>query len=392
MMDTTDRSPADVPALVVTDLRKYFRRAQGGTVKAIDGVDLEIAQGEIVVLLGPSGCGKTTLLRAVAGLEQPDEGVIRVAGRDVFSTAGSRVQVPTERRDLSMMFQSYALWPHMDVKTNVAYPLRRRGVRRAAARAQVMEALRRTGIDGLEDEYPHQLSGGQQQRVALARAIVAESPLVLFDEPLSNVDAKVRVELRSELIALQRKLGFAAMYVTHDQGEAMEVGHRIAVLDQGRVAQLGSAADVYDRPATRYVANFIGAANEFEAKVVDISGESVRVETGLGRVRVSKANVPAGIAVGDLAYVTFRPEWMSLTDEPGTARWTGRVERLVYLGTHAEAFVRVGDQVFQVWVDPRQRLATGATVHLAVPEDRLRLVTDDLDRAGAPHTTGDIRR
>ncbi|HVW45243.1 MAG TPA: ABC transporter ATP-binding protein [Amycolatopsis sp.] len=390
-MDTSDRSPADVPALVVADLKKHFRRSGGGTVKAIDGVHLEIAQGEIVVLLGPSGCGKTTLLRAVAGLEQPDEGMIRVAGRDVFSTTGRRVQVPTEHRDLSMMFQSYALWPHMDVKKNVAYPLRRRGVRRSAARAQVAEALRRTGISGLEDEYPHQLSGGQQQRVALARAIVAESPLVLFDEPLSNVDAKVRVELRSELIGLQRKLGFAAMYVTHDQGEAMEMGHRIAVLDQGRVAQLGSAADVYERPATRYVANFVGAANEFEAKVVDVAGESVLVETALGKVRVPRSNSPAGAAAGDVAWVMFRPEWMSVTEDADGARWTGRLERLVYLGSHAEAFVRVGEELFQVWADPRRSLAPGATVHLDVAQERLRLVTDDIDRV-APDTTGEAGR
>ncbi|WP_324278085.1 ABC transporter ATP-binding protein [Blastococcus brunescens] len=233
---------SSTPVVEVSNLVKRFRRESGAVVNAIDDVSFEVAAGDFVVLLGPSGCGKTTLLRAIAGLETPDQGAIRIGGRAVFSAA-DRVEVPPERRDISMIFQSYALWPHMTAFKNVAYPLQSRRGRKVAKdeiARRVRQALELVGVGELETQYPGQMSGGQQQRIALARALVNNDELVLFDEPLSNVDAKVREQLRFELVSMQRKLGFSALFVTHDQTEAMELAHRIAVLDSGRIAQFGT--------------------------------------------------------------------------------------------------------------------------------------------------------
>lgn len=240
------------------DLTKRYRRADGEITAAVDGVALDVAPGEFLVLLGPSGCGKTTLLRSIAGLERPDGGTVEIDGRPVF---GPGVNVPPERRGISMVFQSYALWPHLTVHDNVAYPLQnRRGERltKAGIASRVRDSLALVGIDHLAGQYPGELSGGQQQRIALARAFIAGDGLVLFDEPLSNIDAKVRERLRADLLAMQRRLGFAAVYVTHDQTEAMELASRVAVMRDGRIEQLGTPHDIYVRPTSRYVANFVG--------------------------------------------------------------------------------------------------------------------------------------
>ncbi len=369
------KSGSAFPALSATGLSKKFKRSDNEIVSALDDVNLSVAQGEIVVLLGPSGCGKTTLLRAVAGLERPDAGVINVDGREVFSAHGdASVFVPSEHRNLSMMFQSYALWPHMTVSANVAYPLRRRKVKKAEAHERARLSLIRNGIGGLDDEFPHHLSGGQQQRVALTRAVIAESPLVLFDEPLSNVDAKVRTELRSELISLQAKLGFAALYVTHDQAEAMEMGHRIAVMNNGRIDQLGSARDIYERPMSRYVANFVGAVNEVEGTVGEIDAAALRVETSLGSITVQRGEQTA-FNVGDRVVLLFRPEWVdvSLGRQDGSGI-IAEVERHLYLGAHAEIFCRVGDTRIQVRIAPDHEVTAGDTVSLAIPADRVQIL------------------
>src|SRR5690606_21791699 len=260
--------------VAITGLHKRFRRGDGSVVRAIDDVTLSVGRGELVVLLGPSGCGKTTLLRSIAGLEQPDSGEITVSGTTQYSSERG-LDVPPERRNISMIFQSYALWPHMTVFDNVAYPLQSRRSRRPAKdelRRRVREALTLVGVPELERQYHSQMSGGQQQRVALARALVSNDEVVLFDEPLSNVDAKVREQLRLELLAMQRSLGFSAVCGTHDQAAAMELAHRIAVIDTGRVAQIGTPQEIYLRPATRYVANFIGASNEVVGRVEAVDG------------------------------------------------------------------------------------------------------------------------
>jgi iron(III) transport system ATP-binding protein len=227
---------------------------------AIDSLELDIAEGEFLALLGPSGCGKTTTLRSVAGLERPDGGRIAIGDRTVFDAAG-RVNVRPDRRDIGMVFQSYALWPHMTVRRNLAYPLKVRKQRDALARGRVEEVARLVECEELLDRLPAQLSGGQQQRVALARALVASPQVILFDEPLSNLDARLRDQMRTELHRIHRARPFTAVYVTHDQSEALALGQRIAIMRAGRIEQLGTPEEIFETPASEYVAGFIGMAN-----------------------------------------------------------------------------------------------------------------------------------
>ncbi|MFJ2660014.1 ABC transporter ATP-binding protein [Arthrobacter koreensis] len=337
--------PETETAVHIRGLTKHFRRQDGSTVPAIDGADLHIEKGEFVVLLGPSGCGKTTLLRSVAGLETPDSGQITVGGTTVFDGAAG-INVGADRRELSMVFQSYALWPHMTAARNVRYPLEnQRGPRRnrSTMNQRVAEALTAVGIGDLGGQYPSQLSGGQQQRVALARALVNNSDVVLFDEPLSNVDAKVRETLRVELLAMQRRFGFTALFVTHDQAEAMELATRIAVLDKGQVQQFGTPDEVYARPATEYVAKFIGNTNE-----LDGTRAAGGYSTSLGLVRTCAA-------AGERATLLFRPEHGQLSAErPDTASaLPGRVVAVLFMGTHTEFLVQAGESRLRIWVSGR---------------------------------------
>src|SRR4051794_24147997 len=252
-------------------------------VVAVDRVSLVVAEGETVVLLGPSGCGQTTLLRLIAGFNRPAAGAIRIAGRTVASPT---VMVPPEKRSLSMVFQSYAVWPHKTVFENLAYGLRLRHLDGATITAKVNDALATVRMDAYGERYPAELSGGQQQRVALARALVLEPEILLFDEPLSNLDASLREHMRFEIKALLNKLKITSIYVTHDQNEAMVVGDRISVMSNGRIEQIGSAEDVYYRSETDFVARFIGLANVFEAKVIGRDeGGRIRLQAlGLGEV------------------------------------------------------------------------------------------------------------
>jgi iron(III) transport system ATP-binding protein len=372
----THAAPADRREVVrVRGLAKQFRRAGGAIVPAIDDVSITVAEGEFVVLLGPSGCGKTTLLRSIAGLERPDAGEIDLHDRTVYS-AERGVNLPPERRGVSMIFQSYALWPHMSAFDNIAYPLRSRRVSKAETAVRANRALEIVGIADLGRQYPSQLSGGQQQRVALARAIVANDNLVLFDEPLSNVDAKVREQLRLELLSMQREIGFAALYVTHDQIEAMELANRIAVMRLGKIAQLGAPRDVYERPATRYVANFLGTANEIPGRV-ETTGAAMEVQTNLGRAHAGAW--ADGVALGDECVLVFRPERCELSiEEPATAnRWEGTVEAALFVGSHSEHIVRVGSQVFRVWRPSPELLSEGTRVWIGVDVGHLRAVPDD---------------
>jgi iron(III) transport system ATP-binding protein len=231
-----------------------------GTAVAVDGIDLTIRKGELVTFLGPSGCGKTTSLRLIAGLELPSEGQVVIAGRDVSRD-------PASERNVGMVFQSYALFPHMTVLDNVAYSPVIRGLPKAQAREKAREILDQIGLTGLHDRLPSELSGGQQQRVAVARAIVQQPDVLLFDEPLSNVDAKLRRRVRAEIRALQRRFGLTAVYVTHDQEEALAVSDRIVVMEKGRIAQIGTPRELYDQPANAFVADFIGDANLLKGTV-----------------------------------------------------------------------------------------------------------------------------
>lgn len=364
----------------VRGLVKRFRRIGGATASAVDGVSFDVAPGEFLVLLGPSGCGKTTLLRTIAGLERADAGEVSIHGRLCFSS-DKQVHVPTERRNISMIFQSYALWPHMTIFDNVAYPLRntRPRLKSQQIAGQVERVLALVNISELSRQYPGQMSGGQQQRAALARALVAGSNLVLFDEPLSNVDAKVREQLRNEMLAMQRSFGFSGIYVTHDQHEAMGLADRIAVMREGKIAQLGSPREIYGAPASRYVANFIGRANEIGGHVTSIDSARCTVDTPLGRL----IGVPgqSDFTVGEEVVAVWRPEHGAISPEQGTTAAPnllhGDVITELFLGTHTESTVRVGDHDFLVWGLGNASPPAGSRADVSIAPDHLRMLRKD---------------
>jgi len=330
--------------VAVSGLTKVFRTRRG-EVNALDNVTVDVQAGEILVLLGPSGCGKTTLLRCIAGLERPDSGEINVHGTTVFSSR-SGAWVPPERRQLSMVFQSYALWPHMTIFDNVAYPLKNVGTPRAQVQERTRAVLKLVGLDSLSSAYPGQLSGGQQQRVALARAIVTNDGVILFDEPLSNLDLKVRERLRIELLALHDQIGFTGVYVTHDQVEAAAMADRIAVMSVGRIAQVGVPRDVYHRPTSRYVGDFVGNTNEINGTVVALEGEYCRVTTTVGDLL---ARTSAPLSTGQAVALMFRPEHCTLVTNgasEGPNRISCRVERSVFLGSQSEHLMSATDVQF----------------------------------------------
>ncbi len=361
------------PVLAVTGLGKRYRRADGTVVRAVKDVSFELHAGEIMVLLGPSGCGKTTLLRCIAGLEQPDAGTIEVQGQTVFC-ADQVVNVPAERRKLSMVLQSYALWPHMTVAENISYPLRslprskRPSKSEIAQRVdQIMEVV---GIAALKRQHPNAISGGQQQRVALGRALIAGTSLVLFDEPLSNVDAQVREILRTELLVMQRELQFAALFVTHDRQEAMVLGKQIAVLEEGQVAQLGTPTDIYNAPRNAYVARFIGPMNEVPViRVANSDADGASVETELGLI--SGCAIEAG-GSGQGLVAVWRPERAVVSAaRPVTLNsWQGVVEDATFFGSHSELVVSVNGRRFRVLVDGNTSLPSGSPAWLSIdPRD-----------------------
>jgi len=339
--------------ITAKSLTKRFKRQGGDEVVPVNDIDLSVHAHEMVVLLGPSGCGKTTLLRCIAGLERPDKGEITISGKTVYSSTSKRF-VPPNRRPASMIFQSYALWPHMSVFGNVAYPLQARGVSGSKIRTKVNETLAMVGLAGLGESFPGQISGGQQQRVALARSIVADSHVILFDEPLSNVDAKVREQLRSELRTMQRQLGFSALYVTHDQLEAMAIADRIAVLDDGRIAQISDPQTIYDQPATLYVARFIGTANTWTGTIVGQDAENYRVDTELGTFITSKSNSLAEFQTGESVVLMTRPENISFASPDAatgaTNQWQAHVINFEFLGPHVEYLLACPNGLtFRAW-------------------------------------------
>jgi iron(III) transport system ATP-binding protein len=295
-----------VPDIVLDSVSKRF-----GATEVLKDVGFTAASGELFTLLGPSGCGKTTTLQTIAGFLDPDQGVIRCGG-DVLVDVGRRVSVPTERRDLGMVFQSYAVWPHMSVGENVAFPLRIRGVRKAERRSRVKEMLALVELDDLIERYPHELSGGQRQRVALARALVYSPRLLLLDEPFSNLDAKLRERARSWLRHLHHRLGLTTLFVTHDQDEALAMSDRILVMDGGVVQQVGAPEEIYRRPANEFVATFIGQCNLLRAIV------TARLDKGSYRLEIDGTGIALDVDADDLtvgapATVAIRPESLQLS-------------------------------------------------------------------------------
>ncbi|MFT4085120.1 MAG: ABC transporter ATP-binding protein [Nocardioides sp.] len=365
-------STTEQPRVSVRHLSKSYQTKRG-RLAALQDVSVEVAEGEILVLLGPSGCGKTTLLRSVAGLEQPDSGEIRVHGETVYSSEQG-ISLAPERRRLSMVFQSYALWPHLTVARNIAYPLRTAKLPKDEVEARVEHVLETVGLTRFAGNYPGQLSGGQQQRVALARALVANQGVILFDEPLSNLDAKVRERLREELLALHERLGFTALYVTHDQTEATGLADRIAVMEVGEVAQLGEPMEVYMAPRTRYVADFVGSGNRVPGTVIGAAGEldgAVAVETSLGELVCTP--VEADLTPGVEVEVMFRPEHLRVVAHTdGVNSLKAEVAQSVFLGSHLEHIVMAGSQRLVVHTMEGGLLERGAAVCVRLDPLRAR--------------------
>jgi ABC-type Fe3+/spermidine/putrescine transport system ATPase subunit len=342
-----------------------------GSQRVLHGVSLSVAPGEFIAILGSSGCGKTTLLRTIAGFQKASGGAIRLFGRDV-------VNMPPEKRGMAMMFQSYALWPHMTVLGNVGYGLRLRGVSKDEIRTRVAAVLKMLNMSGLEDRKVTNLSGGQRQRVALGRALAIEPDILLLDEPLSNLDAKVRIQLRSEIKSLQNRLGFTAIHVTHDREEAMTMADRIVVMDAGHIAQMGSPKDVFDHPSSPFVASFMGAENTIGLDVRP-AGAGVEVKADHSQAVRWNGEVPVGSVT---AY--FRDDVASL-DAPDAQRegsivLPGTITQRTYPGGHYRYVVAIGDRHFTVTDDDYHEL--DRPVGLRLPLGSLHLFPRDNSKGG----------
>jgi iron(III) transport system ATP-binding protein len=365
-----------MPSVRLRDLVKTYRLGQQ-RVRAVDGVSLEAPGGRILTLLGPSGCGKSTTLRCVAGLERPDDGEILFDDRVVFSRAG-RAFTPPERRNVGMVFQSYAVWPHLTVYENVAYPMEVRRVARREIRRRVQAALALVGLDALGDRPAPYLSGGQQQRVALARALVYEPEVLLLDEPLSNLDARIRETVREDLRALQRRLGITTIYVTHDQVEALALSDTIAVMEAGRVIEVGTPQDLYTRPRTRFTAAFLGEISYLAGTVTRDAGGEVIVRTRSGPLRCGSA--PA-VADGAAVVAGVRPEHVILSTQRPSA-WPN-----VFEGVVASAQYEGGRVKYRVAMGALDLLAYGPPVFSE--GDRLHAVIDPAQVILLPDLPGD---
>ena len=354
-------------AIRIDNVSKVFEHNVKGQVYAARDVSLDVAPGEFVTLLGPSGCGKTTTLRMIAGFGLPDAGRIHIGSEDVTT-------LPANRRNIGFVFQNYALFPHLSIFENVAYGLRVRDQSPGEIERAVSEVLALVGLSGYERQFPAQLSGGEQQRVALARAIVIRPRVLLFDEPLSNLDARLRIQMRQEIRDLQKRLSITTVYVTHDQEEAMAVSDRIAVMNKGSIVQVGTAEDLYYRPASEFVARFVGKVNLVPGTVADALANGMRIDV-LGR-RIGAREPPAGLAAGDPVHVVLRPEAIGLDALDGAAVAAGvppaTITGRTFLGEKLEYLVECGGQTLQIAqhsAGPNAApLAVGQKVTLSFPE------------------------
>src|SRR5215467_2020547 len=341
---------------------KGLSKSYGGDSAAVSDLDLVIRDNSFVTLLGPSGCGKTTTLRLIAGYMRPDTGTIHVGDKLLSSPDGV---VPPEHRGMGMVFQNYAVWPHKSVYENVVFGLKLRKVPHDQARQQVAAALAQVNLAGLEDRLPSQLSGGQQQRVALARSLVVEPGILLLDEPLSNLDAKLRERMRTELKELQRRTGITFVYVTHDQAEALALSDRIAVMQLGKVQQFGTPLEVYTRPANRMVADFMGLINLLPGKVREVRDGAGTIE--LGGDLVIEASALDGAGAGESVEVSIRPENIRLRAASGAAGARAKITSHVFLGNISEYYAALpSGQVLRVQTHPLERFDVGADVALEI--------------------------
>jgi iron(III) transport system ATP-binding protein len=356
-----------MPTIRLTNLTKAYRLGRF-SIAAVNRVTLEVPDGKIVTLLGPSGCGKSTTLRCVAGLEQPDDGEIFFDQRPLFSRE-RRVAVPPERRNVGMVFQSYAIWPHLTVFQNVAYPLQVRGVRPREVVERVHQALALVGLAGLDDRPGPYLSGGQQQRVVLARALVYRPEVLLLDEPLSNLDAKVREQVREELRALQRRLGITTLYVTHDQLEALGLSDVVAVMEHGRLVEMGSPQDLYARPRHPFTASFLGEISYFSGTVVAKNGRLVKILTSNGPLHSVQSE---HASIGKQVVAGVRPEHVALSrDRPldQTNILEGTVISALYEGTRVKYRLAVGE--FTVLAYAAELFSPDERLHAAIEPEHL---------------------
>jgi len=342
-----------------------------GGVTAVDDVSFEVPKGAFATLLGPSGCGKTTTLRMIAGFYDPDDGDIEIAGRRVNN-------LPVHRRGTAMVFQDYALFPHMTVRDNVAYGLRVAHVSRSERERRVAETLAFVGLKGLEGRWPNQLSGGQQQRVAVARALVIEPQVLLLDEPLSNLDAKLREQLRVEMRILQRRLGMTFVYVTHDQEEALSLSDWIAVMNAGRVEQAGAPWEIYYHPRTAFLADFVGAVNLVPAKVTDLADDTVMVSFGRHQAVVRRPEAP--LRAGQEVQLCVRPESFTIAPPEVAAAGLslpGSIVRRAFLGDTMRYWVKVDDREWIVdQPDPGGSATLDGAVSLSLRADRVHVIAE----------------
>ena len=335
--------------MVFIEIRNLFKSFKD--VIAVNHIQLEVNKGEMLTLLGPSGCGKTTTLRCIAGLEKPEEGEIVIDGKAMLSQGF----VPPSKRGIGMVFQNYAVWPHMKVFNNIVYGLKIERISRQKIKERAQQVVSLVGLKGLEDRYPAQLSGGQQQRVALARALVSNPKVLLLDEPLSNLDAKLREELRFEIKSLVRRMGITAVYVTHDQAEAMVISDRIAVMNSGNIVQIGTPQEIYKNPVNKFVADFIGTMNFISGKVVEVlpDTQTVYVSTGFSDRMVCMTPDSTVVSPGAQIYASIRPEDVQVFTEPLQDRdnvFKGTIAHKAYLGNFLFFFVKVNETMIRVQV------------------------------------------
>jgi iron(III) transport system ATP-binding protein len=334
-----------------------------GDFKAIDDISLDVQEGEFITLLGPSGCGKTTTLRTIAGFYEPDNGEVYIKEKLVNNS-------PPNRRNTGMCFQSYALFPHMSVFDNVRFGLRMRKVGLAEQKRRVSEALRMVELAELARRMPSELSGGQQQRVALARAIVIEPDVLLFDEPLSNLDAKLRESVRVEIRTLQKRLGITSIYVTHDQAEALAISDRVVIMNQGRIEQEGEPHWVYDHPKTSFVARFIGLANIWRGRVTEAAAGAYTLQSALGEVHGKGEQ----LAVGQEVSFSFRPEDILVGGVGDRNRMRGTVEQAIFMGNLTDLFVEVSGQSLRAQIPKGRTFREGESIDLSVPDEAIRIL------------------
>ena len=352
--------------LRLVDIHKRY-----GNVKVIKGISLDVEEGEFITLLGPSGCGKTTTLKIIAGFVQPEEGEIYFDD-DLMNT------VAPNKRSASMCFQSYALFPHMSVYNNVAFGLKMQKVPAEEQKGRVFDALKIVGLEPYHDRKPGQLSGGQQQRVALARAIVTRPRILLFDEPLSNLDAKLRDRVRVEIRELQQELGITSIYVTHDQAEALVISDRIVVMNAGEVEQIDKPYQIYRKPATSFVADFIGAANISKGKVIDIRGSNYEVESEYGTFLMERENSIDVKKPGDEVTFSWRPEDVEFHKEGQSNKLGGVIEQAIFMGNMTDIYMNVSGVRVRGQMAGRIYMQEGEAVDLRVEESNFRILAGEV--------------